>query len=71
MIRNFIITAFRNFTKHKFFTFINIAGLSVGMASCLLILSFVFQELSYDKFHSNHENIFIPVGTAMIIEVIM
>ena len=58
MIRNFIITALRNFIKHKFFTFINIAGLSVGMASCLLILSFVFQELSYDKFHSNHENVY-------------
>ena len=58
MIRNFLITALRNFTKHKFFTFINIAGLSVGMASCLLILSFVFHELSYDKFHTNHKNIY-------------
>ena len=58
MIRNFLITALRNFTKHKFFTFINITGLSVGMASCLLILSFVFHELSYDKFHSNHKNIY-------------
>lgn len=58
MLRNFLITAVRNFTKHKFFTFINIAGLSVGMASGLLILSFVFHELSYDKFHTNHENIY-------------
>lgn len=58
MFRNFFVMTLRNFTKNKFFTFINIAGLSVGMASCLLILSFVFLELSYDKFHTNHKNIY-------------
>jgi putative ABC transport system permease protein len=66
MIRNFITTALRNFTKHKFFTFINIAGLSVGMASCLLILVFVFHELSYDRFHDNHENIYRICARGMI-----
>ena len=58
MIRNFLITALRNFTNQKFFTLINIAGLSVGMASFLLILSFVYHELSYDRIHENHKNIY-------------
>lgn len=66
MLRNFLTTALRNFTKHKFFTFINIAGLSVGMASCMLILSFVFHELSYDKFHANHKNIYRICARGMI-----
>ena len=58
MIRNFLITTYRNFTKHKFFTLINITGLSVGMASCLLILAFIVHELSYDNFHKNHKQIY-------------
>jgi len=66
MIRNFFITTIRNFFKQKFFTFINITGLSVGMASCLLILSFVFHEISYDRFHENHENIYRICARGMI-----
>lgn len=66
MIRNFFVTTVRNFFKHKFFTFINITGLSVGMASCLLILSFVFHELSFDRFHENHENIYRICARGMI-----
>ncbi len=66
MIRNFLVTTLRNFHKQKFFTFINIAGLSVGIASCLLILSFVFSELSYDRFHDNHKNIYRICARGMI-----
>ncbi len=66
MIRNLFTTALRNFTKHKFFTFINVAGLSVGMASCMLILAFVFHELSYDKFHDNYKNIYRICARGMI-----
>ena len=51
MIRNYIVTAIRNFTKNKFYTFINIAGLSIGITCSILILLWVFDELSFDKFH--------------------
>ncbi len=66
MIRNFFITTVRNFIKQRFFTFINISGLSVAIASCLLILSFVFHELSYDRYHVNYKNIYRICARGMI-----
>jgi putative ABC transport system permease protein len=50
MFRNYFKTAFRNLMKNKMFTFTNIAGLSIGMAACLLILRYVSFELSFDQF---------------------
>ena len=50
MIRNFFKTAFRNITKHKGFSFINIAGLTLGLTACILIGLFVWDEHQYDKF---------------------
>ncbi|MBS1600588.1 MAG: ABC transporter permease [Bacteroidetes bacterium] len=50
--------AFRNLVKHKTFSFINIAGLSIGLASCIIIGLYAYQELSFDRFHSNHKNIY-------------
>lgn len=50
MIRNYFVTAIRNFTKNKFFTFINISGLSIGISCSILILLWVNDELSFDKF---------------------
>jgi len=58
MIRNYIKIAFRNLLKNKVFSVINIAGLAIGMAVCMLILLYVSHELSYDKFHQNGKNIF-------------
>jgi putative ABC transport system permease protein len=58
MWRNYLTVAFRNIRKHKGFSLINIAGLAIGIASCLLILLFVQSELSYDKFHENTERIY-------------
>src|SRR5882724_9719677 len=58
MFRNFIKTAFRNLRKNKTFSLINIAGLSVGMAACLLILQYVSFELSYDQFNTNSSDIY-------------
>src|SRR5882724_9408042 len=58
MFRNFIKTAFRNLRKNKTFSLINIAGLSVGMAACLLILQYVSFELSYDQFNTNAPDIY-------------
>ncbi len=53
-----IKTAFRYLSRHKGYTFINIAGLSVGIACCLLIMLFVRSEWSYDRFHSKADRIY-------------
>src|SRR4051812_3325174 len=58
MIKNYLKTAWRNLMKNKTFSFINIAGLSIGMAACLLILQYVCFELSFDKFNTNAANIY-------------
>ena len=50
--------AWRNLQKHRLFSGINVLGLSIGLASCILIGMFVFNELSFDKFHSYHKNIY-------------
>ena len=51
MLKNYIKTALRNLFKHKGYSLINIVGLAIGMASCLLILLYVQHELSYDNFN--------------------
>ncbi len=51
MLKNYIIIALRNFNRHKGFSFINIFGLAIGIACCLLIFLYVFDEMSYDKYH--------------------
>ena len=53
MFKNYFKTAWRNLMKNKTFSFINIAGLSIGMAACLLILQYVNFELGYDQFNKN------------------
>jgi putative ABC transport system permease protein len=58
MIKNFLLTTLRNLKKNKLFTLINILGLTIGMASCLLILHFVNYEKSYDRFHENSDRIY-------------
>jgi putative ABC transport system permease protein len=58
MIRNFLRTTFRYIARQKAFTFINITGLAIGLAASLLILLWIQDELSYDRFHINAENIF-------------
>lgn len=52
MIKNYFKTTIRNLLKHKSFSAINIAGLSVGLAGCLIIMRYVILELSYDQFHT-------------------
>jgi putative ABC transport system permease protein len=51
MLRNYIKIAWRNLLRNKVFSFINITGLALGMATCLLISLYVYHELSYDRFH--------------------
>ncbi|MFD2512293.1 ABC transporter permease [Pontibacter locisalis] len=50
MFRNYLKTAYRNLFRHKAFTLINIAGLTLGLTACLLIGLFIYDELQYDKF---------------------
>jgi putative ABC transport system permease protein len=58
MLKNYFKTAWRNLMKNKTFSLINIAGLSIGMAACLLILQYVSFELSYDQFNKNAADIY-------------
>lgn len=58
MISNFFKIAFRNFWKNKAFSFINIAGLAVGMASAILIMLWIQNEMSHDKFYSKSDRIY-------------
>lgn len=58
MLKNYFKIAVRNLLKYKAYSFINIAGLAIGIACCILILLFVNDELNYDKFHKNYKNIY-------------
>ena len=58
MIRNYFKTAWRNLWKNKTFSFINVFGLATGIACSLLIFLFVRDELSYDRFHKDAQNIY-------------
>ncbi len=57
MFRNYFKIALRNLLKYKGYSFINIAGLAIGIASCVLIFLFVMDELSHDRFHLNSNRI--------------
>jgi putative ABC transport system permease protein len=58
MIKNYIKTAFRSLQKNKGFTAINVLGLALGLATCLLIVFYVVDELSYDKYNVNASRIY-------------
>ena len=66
MLKNHIKIAFRNFSRHKGYTFINIFGLATGIACCLLILVYVQDELSYDKYHEKADQIYRIVNAGLI-----
>ena len=57
MFKNYLKTAWRNIRKNKLFSFINILGLSIGIATCFVIMLYVQDELSYDRFNKNADNI--------------
>jgi putative ABC transport system permease protein len=57
MIRNYFKIAWRNLLRHRTFSALNIAGLAIGIATCLVILLFVADELSYDRFHEKADRI--------------
>nr|WKN37525.1 ABC transporter permease [Tunicatimonas sp. TK19036] len=62
MIKNYLRIAYRNLLKNRVFSLINILGLAIGMAACLLILQYVSFELSFDSFHEQGENIYRVVN---------
>jgi putative ABC transport system permease protein len=57
MIKNYLLTAFRNMRKNKVHAYINITGLSVGMAVAILIGLWIWNELSFNKYHKNYNHI--------------
>ncbi len=58
MLKNYLKVVWRNIKRHKGYSFINIAGLALGLACCLLICIWVLDELSFDKFHENAPNLY-------------
>ena len=58
MIRNYIITALRNFNRFRSYSIVNLFGLSAGMAAVLLIYTFIAHEVGFDRFHENYGSIY-------------
>jgi putative ABC transport system permease protein len=58
MFKNHFKTAWRSLRKNKSFSIINIAGLAIGIATCLLIILYVLDELNYDKFNMKADRIY-------------
>ena len=58
MWKNYLKVAFRNFSKQKLYSAINVMGLAIGLAFCCLVALFVRHELSFDQFHDNKDDIY-------------
>jgi putative ABC transport system permease protein len=58
MLKNYLLIALRNFKNNKVFTFINIMGLALGLAGCLLIILFTYNEISFEKLHKKRDLIY-------------
>lgn len=58
MLKNYIITGIRNIMKHKFYALINIFGLAIAITSALFIVLYIVDEMSYDNFHDDADNIY-------------
>lgn len=63
MIKNFFLSTLRNILRYKGYSFINIAGLAIGMACSILIMVWVVHELSYDKFNEKSDKLYRLVQT--------
>ncbi|MGZ5135296.1 MAG: ABC transporter permease, partial [Flavitalea sp.] len=62
MLKNYIKIAVRHFRKNQIFSLLNLTGLAIGMAACLLILQYVSFKLSFDQFHTNADQIYRVVN---------
>src|SRR6202007_1328831 len=63
MIKNHLKTAWRNLVKNRMYTLLNVSGLAIGVAVCLLIGTWLQRELSFDDFHGSSDDIFRVVNT--------
>jgi len=68
MLKNYILTAIRNLSRHKIYSLINIVGLTVGLALTILLLSFIRYELSYEDFNSRKDRIYRTVSRINVSE---
>ena len=68
MLKSYFKIAFRNLLKYKGYSIINITGLALGIACCMLLILFIEHELSYDKHHEHAENIYRIHTRAVIFE---
>lgn len=66
MLKNYLTTAFRSLMKRKFFSMLNLGGLALGIASCLLIFQYVAFERSFDAFHANADHLYRITRTPVI-----
>ncbi|MFC1554870.1 ABC transporter permease [candidate division KSB1 bacterium] len=64
MFKNYLIITLRSILRQKGFTLINLSGLAIGMACCILILLFVQDEMSYDNYHENSDRLYRVVTDA-------
>ncbi len=58
MLKNYIKIAIRNLVKHKLYSLINVFGLAIGLASCLIVIGHISYELSFENFHENKDRIY-------------
>ena len=63
MFKNYLKIAYRSMIKNRSYSLINVFGLSLGMACCVLIFAYIGYELSYDRYHENVDNIYRLVST--------
>ncbi|HVS98042.1 MAG TPA: ABC transporter permease [Puia sp.] len=63
MLKNYFLIAFRNLTRQRFYSFLNIAGLATGMAVSLMIGLWVYNEMTYNYYHRNHSRLGIVYDT--------
>jgi len=66
MFKNYLKIAFRNLLRYKGYSFINIFGFAIGLACCLMILLYTYDELSYDRYHKKADRIYRVALTAML-----
>ncbi len=76
MFKNYLKIAIRNIIRHKGFSFINIAGLAIGMACCILIMLWISNEFSFDKFNQYKDRIYrlcvdFEAGSHMVLPMTM
>ena len=58
MFKNYLLSLYRNIARNKFYSTLNIVGLSIGIAAAIFILLYIQDELSYDKYNEKYERIY-------------